>query len=79
LRRLIIALAAAAIAARNSNFIAYANGNLASQKRIDQEVLDNPSIYPDQATMRQLFTVTTYPHDVQRTVTRVWTRFKTGR
>jgi len=67
------------IAARNSNFIAYANGNLESQKRIDQEVIGNPSIYPDAATMARLYTVTSYPQNVQRTVTRVWTRFKTGR
>ena len=67
------------IAARNTNFISYANGNLASQKFIDKEILNNPSIYPDPSTMALLFTVTTYPQDVQRFVTKTWTTFKRGK
>src|SRR5215475_1649823 len=35
------------IAARNTDFIAYANGNLASQKFIKQEILEDPAVYPD--------------------------------
>ncbi len=35
------------VAAKNSNLVAYANGNLASQKLIDKAVLDDPSVYPD--------------------------------
>ena len=38
------------VAAKNSNFLAYANGNLASQKLIDKAVLDDRTIYPDEAT-----------------------------
>ena len=34
------------VAAKNSNFIAYANGNLASQKFIDPAVLNDPTVYP---------------------------------
>ena len=34
------------VAAKNSNFLAYANGNLASQKLIDQAVLDDKTVYP---------------------------------
>jgi putrescine transport system substrate-binding protein len=67
------------IAARNSNFISYANGNLESQKFVDKDILNNPSIYPDAETMKRLYITTTYPPDVQRALTRVWTRFKTGR
>jgi putrescine transport system substrate-binding protein len=67
------------VAARNSNAVAFANGNLESQKLIDKEILNNPSVYPNAETMRRLFVVTPYPQDVQRVVTRVWTRFKTGR
>jgi hypothetical protein len=29
--------------------------------------------------MARLYTVTSYPQDVQRLVTRIWTRFKSGR
>jgi len=67
------------VAAKNSNYISYANGNLASQKFIDKAIIDNPSIYPNAETMALLFTVTTYPQDVQRVVTRTWTAFKRGK
>jgi putrescine transport system substrate-binding protein len=67
------------IAARNTNFVAYANGNLASQKSIDKEILDNPAIYPPADVFKRLYTVTPYPAQLQRTVTRVWTRVKTGK
>jgi len=67
------------IAARNSNFVAYASGNLAAQKSIDKDILENPAIYPPADVFKRLYTVTPYPPQLQRTVTRVWTRVKTGR
>jgi putrescine transport system substrate-binding protein len=67
------------VAARNSNAVSYANGNLASQKFVDKEILENRAIYPDPATMQKLFVSTPYSQQVQRQVTRVWTRVKTGR
>jgi putrescine transport system substrate-binding protein len=67
------------VAARNSNAVSYANGNLASQKFVDKEILENRAIYPDPATMQKLFVSTPYSQQVQRIVTRVWTRVKTGR
>ena len=67
------------IAARNTNFVAYASGNLEAQKFVDKEILANRSIYPDKATFARLYTVTPYPQDVQRIVTRIWTRVKSGR
>jgi len=66
------------IAAQNSNFVSYANGNAESQKTITPEILKNPSIYPDADTMSRLFTVTAYDTKVQRVLTRIWTKFKTG-
>src|SRR5262249_34220927 len=44
-------LLAPKVAAKNSNLVAYANGNLASQKFIDKALLDDKSVYPDPATM----------------------------
>lgn len=67
------------VAARNTNAVSYASGNLAAQQFIDKEILENPAIYPDEATMNRLFISTPYPQKVQRVVTRVWTRVKTGR
>jgi putrescine transport system substrate-binding protein len=66
------------VAAKNSNFVSYANGNLASQEKIDDAIRSNPTIYPNVEMMAKLFTVTSYDPKVQRVVTRVWTRFKTG-
>src|SRR5262245_10918846 len=66
------------VAAKNTNFISYANGNLASQKFIDKSILDDKTIYPDEATMKKLYTI--YAHDpkTQRPMNRLWTRIKTG-
>jgi putrescine transport system substrate-binding protein len=67
------------VAARNSNAVSYANGNLTSQKFINKEILQNRAIYPDAETMQRLFVSTPYSQQLQRVVTRVWTRVKTGR
>jgi putrescine transport system substrate-binding protein len=67
------------VAAKNSNFIAYANGNLASQKFIDKAVLDDPSVYPSQATMDSLYTNKAQDQKTQRVMNRLWTRIKTGK
>jgi len=67
------------VAAKNSNLISYANGNLASQKLIDKEVLEDPTIYPDAATMGRLYTIKVYDAATQRLMNRLWTRIKTGR
>jgi putrescine transport system substrate-binding protein len=66
------------VAAKNSNFVSYANGNLKSQEFINEDIKTNPSIYPDEPMLAKLYTVTSYDPKVQRVVTRVWTRFKTG-
>jgi putrescine transport system substrate-binding protein len=67
------------VAARNSNFISYANGNLASQKFMDKAVLDDRTIYPDETIMSRLYTIKAYDPKTQRLLNRLWTRVKTGR
>jgi putrescine transport system substrate-binding protein len=67
------------VAAKNTNFIAYANGNLASQKFVDHAILDDRTIYPDAATMAKLYTITAHDQKTQRLINRLWTRIKTGR
>ena len=67
------------VAAKNSDFISYANGNLASQQFIDKAVLEDPNIYPDEATMSRLYTIKAYDAATQRLLNRLWTRIKTGR
>jgi putrescine transport system substrate-binding protein len=66
------------VAAKNSNLVAYANGNLVSQKYIDKKVLDDRGVYPDAATMAKLYTVGARGPRAQRLINRIWTRVKTG-
>lgn len=67
------------VAAKNSNLVAYANGNLASQKFINRALLDDKSVYPDASTMSRLYTVGARDQRSQRLVNRIWTKIKTGR
>jgi len=66
------------IAARNSNYVAYANGNLASQQFLDDAVKNDAAVYPPAETLARLFTSTPYEQDVQRVLTRLWTDIKAG-
>ncbi len=61
-----------------SNYVYYANGNKASQEYLVEDVIGDPAIYPDAATLDNLFTTTPYPPKVQRVVTRLWTKVKSG-
>ena len=65
-------------AAAATNYVWYASGNLAAQEFIDQEILEYPAVYPDAATLEKLFITTPYPAKVQRVVTRLWTKIKSG-
>lgn len=67
------------IAAKNSDFLGYANGNLASQKLIDKKVIEDKTVYPDDATLGKLFVITARDPATQRVINRLWTRVKTGR
>lgn len=66
------------VIAKASNYVFYANGNKASQPMLEKEVLGDPAIYPDEATMAKLFTVLPYDPRTQRLVTRAWTKIVTG-
>ena len=66
------------IAARNSNFVFYANGNLASQQFLDEAVKSDKGIYPDEATFAKLYATTAGDPREQREITRIWTEVKTG-
>jgi len=66
------------VAAKNSDFLSYANGNLASQKLIDSKIINDKSVYPDEATLKRLFVITARDAATQRVLNRLWTRVKTG-
>jgi putrescine transport system substrate-binding protein len=67
------------VAARNSDFLSYANGNLPSQKLVDPKILNDKNIYPDEATLNKLFVITARDPAAQRVINRLWTKVKTGR
>ncbi|THH35329.1 polyamine ABC transporter substrate-binding protein [Aliishimia ponticola] len=61
-----------------SNYVYYANGNLASQEYLIEDVIDDTAIYPDEAALDNLFTVTSWGAKDQRSLTRLWTKIKSG-
>ena len=64
--------------AQASNYVYYANGNLASQEFLVEDVIGDTAIYPDAAALANTYTTTPYPPRVQRDVTRLWTKIKSG-
>jgi len=67
------------VAAKNSNYLSYANGNLVSQTFVDPTVLNDKTIFPDDATLAKLFVITARDSATQRVINRLWTKVKTGR
>ena len=66
------------VIAKASNYVVYANGNKASQPLLDEEVLNDPAVYPTPEILKSLFIVTPYGPKIQRTLTRTWTKIKSG-
>jgi putrescine transport system substrate-binding protein len=66
-------------AAKNSNFVRYANSNLASRAQLAPEVANDRGIYPPDAIMAR--TAVDLPKDLRHTreLTRLYTRVKSGR
>jgi putrescine transport system substrate-binding protein len=65
------------VAAKNTNYVSYANGDVPSPF-IDKSILDDRTIYPDAATMANFYTIVAHDAKTQRVVNRLWTRIKTG-
>jgi len=67
------------IAARNSNLIKYANAVSPTLQPLDPAVVNDPGVYPPPEMRARLSPERARPADYQRLLTRMWTRFKTGR
>ncbi|SPH18566.1 Putrescine-binding periplasmic protein SpuD [Defluviimonas aquaemixtae] len=65
-------------AAAASNYVYYANGNKASQELLNDDVIGDTAIYPDDETLNNLYTTSTWDPKVNRNVTRLWTKVKSG-
>ena len=67
------------VAARNSNFVNYANANAASTPQVNEELRNDPGIYPDAATKARLQPNLAKSAEYSRQLNRAWTRFTTGK
>ncbi len=67
------------VIAEISDYVAYANGNAASFELIDEEIRNDPGIYPTKDAEKNLYTFEVLPPKVDRLITRTWTRVKTGK
>jgi putrescine transport system substrate-binding protein len=67
------------VAAKNSNFLSYANSNAASWATVNDEVKNNPNIFPPPALMAKLVPDMPESAEFTKELTRTWTRFRTGK
>jgi putrescine transport system substrate-binding protein len=66
------------VAAKNSNYVNYANSNAASYSLVNEDVLNDEGIYPTEAVKAKLVPDLAETPEFTRLLTRSWTRFKTG-
>lgn len=66
------------VAANNSNYVNYANGNAASLAMVNDSVKNDPGIYPTAEVKTKLFPSLAYGGEFQREMNRMWTKFSTG-
>lgn len=66
------------VIAECTNYTYYANGNQAARKLVLAEILEDPAIYPDEETQKRMFPSVVRDEEMQRVISREWTRLKTG-
>ncbi|MCZ4290571.1 polyamine ABC transporter substrate-binding protein [Hoeflea alexandrii] len=66
------------VAAKASNYVYYANGNEASKKFLNEDVIGDPAIYPDEEAFGRLYSTSPKDQRTQRLLTRTWTKVVTG-
>jgi putrescine transport system substrate-binding protein len=66
------------VVAAITNYVFYANPNLAATEFVDDDVKNNPGIYPPAETIAKAFVMSAHNPDFEEVLTRTWTRIKTG-
>ncbi len=66
------------VAAKNSNFLKYANGDVRDNPALSEAVKNDPGVYPPAAVMSKLVPERAKSQEFSRLLIRAWTRFKTG-
>jgi len=61
-----------------TNYVNYPNGNVAAAEFVDQEVLNDPGVYPPPEVRAKLTPDLADSEETTRLMTRMWTRFMTG-
>ena len=66
------------VIAAATNYTYYANANMAAKEFVNQEILEDPAIYPNEEVMKRGFPSMIRTQELSRVITRQWTRVKTG-
>jgi putrescine transport system substrate-binding protein len=66
------------VIAKCTNFINYANANLASKPFVDSAVLANPAVYPDDKVKARLWAPKPFSPEQDRAMMRAWQTIKSG-
>jgi len=66
------------VVAAITNYVFYANPNVPALEFVDDEVKNNPGIYPPAETLAKAFVMQAHSPDYEEILTRTWTRIKTG-
>jgi putrescine transport system substrate-binding protein len=61
-----------------TNKVFYANPNKESLKFVKPEVANNPTVFLKEADAKKLVSIDQVPNDIRRTITKIFTSFKTG-
>lgn len=62
-----------------TNYVAYANPNMLATALQDQEISNNPGVYPSAEVKERFFTQKLRGAKIERLMTRFWTNLKTGK
>jgi putrescine transport system substrate-binding protein len=66
------------VIAQITNEIHYGNDNLAANRYVDPQILNDPAVYPPPDVEARLYEATEAPPALERLRTRTWTRIKTN-
>jgi len=66
------------VIAKASNYVYYANGNAASKPFLNEDVIGDQAIYPNEETISRLYTVSPDNAKEKRILNRAWTEVKSG-
>ncbi len=67
------------VIAKVSDYVGYANPNPAADKVMDESIRTDEAVYPTQAVLDKTYVSTELPPNIQRLMTRSWTKVKTGK